>query len=150
LVEVAQDEVAAKVLCLGLPPPTARILDSVPGVDAQIKSYDTVIRRVCEETGALYLDVAALVSREGEDTTLPDGIHFSEAGHIAIAREIANLLKRAEHPVVTSGILSWKATEMPSRVRALGGIAAIPLTLLAFTWLAGVKSWRALLRVKRP
>jgi lysophospholipase L1-like esterase len=147
LVEVARGESGARVFCLGLPPTSDRIIVDVPGMAECIRTYDAVVQAVSNAAGATYVNVAALVAREGLETALPDGIHFSDRGHEAVAQEIARLVGSTDG-APPAPVASTATAGVPAAMRIPGAVAAVPLVALSVLWQLGAKSWRALQRLR--
>lgn len=77
------------IICLGINTPSDRIESHLPGTQRNVPVYNDVIRIVCNEHGATYLDPASVVA----PGMTPDGIHFNSEGHVLIARAIHKLLE---------------------------------------------------------
>ena len=147
IVEIARAEAGARVVCLGLPPTSPRVVREVPGMEDRLRRFDEAIRAVCQAVpGALYLDTGALVAEAGGDRVLPDGIHFSAEGHARVAAALVDLVEAApdspppastadrEPPAHSSGLL----------VRLPGLLLALPLVAFAAAWIVLVRAARAL------
>ena len=62
-----------------------------------VEAYNATMRRVAEDCDAVFIDLPALLSRDGEvggyfDGMFHDGVHFSERGSRLVARRLAAFL----------------------------------------------------------
>jgi lysophospholipase L1-like esterase len=138
-----------RVVCLGIPLPTARVEAEVPGATEQVRRFDAVVREVCRKTGAAYLDVESIMTALGRDRGMPDGIHFSEAGHDAVAAELARVI--AETNAGARNALGASNAELNLDRRTNGGLVgaaassfAAPLVVFSAVWIPAVRLVRAL------
>jgi len=144
LVQVARDEASAQVVCLGVPPTSARVAREVPGVEEQIRRFDDTIRDVCRLMSAEYLDVGAAVSSVGVEAALPDGIHFSAQGHARIAEELARLIEAMPARETPTRETEIREPAPSASAPLLGMLAAAPLALLSLFWIPATRLFRRL------
>ncbi|WP_158277141.1 GDSL-type esterase/lipase family protein [Serinibacter arcticus] len=83
---------------------------SVRRLSARVQALNAAVETLAAESGSLHLDVGRTVERVGRARMLgPDGIHFTAAGHHAVAVDYLELLCRA-------GIASGQAPPEPPSV----------------------------------
>ncbi len=94
LVALIRKETAALPIVLNIPTPSERVERLAPGTTASALEYNRTLAQVAAQTKAALIDTAALIDPDPTGL-LPDGIHFSAAGHRLVAAQIRALLENA-------------------------------------------------------
>lgn len=92
MVRAVRYECRPLVLVCDVNAPGAVLRHFLPGMDERHAVVQDVLRRVVEDAAdpeVRLVRTSALVEGLGEDVALPDGMHFSPAGHAAVARLLA-------------------------------------------------------------
>ncbi len=88
------------IMFIGLTPVIDEQVSPIPWspnesyIDSEIKSYDTIIRKVSNKTGVEYLDLFDEISREEYKNYLEDGVHPNSEGHRIIFETVKENLLR--------------------------------------------------------
>ncbi len=94
LVLLLRKETAALPLVMNIPTPSQRVERLAPGTVASAAEYNRVLAHLTAELDVPLIDAAALIAPD-PDALLPDGIHFSAAGHQRVAATIRAILAAA-------------------------------------------------------
>jgi GDSL-like Lipase/Acylhydrolase family len=80
-------ETGARLVIVGITPPSASAEAELPGLGGEFARVNERLRDCAAALGdrAGFLDVEALLSAESHAEMVPDGIHFSAAGHRRVA-----------------------------------------------------------------
>ncbi|MGI8537314.1 MAG: hypothetical protein ACR2K2_12680 [Mycobacteriales bacterium] len=92
IVEMVRAEARPLVLVLDIDPPGPRIVHWLPGIDARVDHYNTVLAGVVRDLGdeeVRFVRSSAIVRELGFDVALPDGLHRSAVGHRRTAELLA-------------------------------------------------------------
>lgn len=84
-----QNNTNGKIICLSLNIPNTRIEKELPGSIKKYKKFNQIIRKLCREKEAVYLDLDDLSDLKH----YPDGTHFSEEGNKEVAKRLLKILK---------------------------------------------------------
>lgn len=92
--ELVLKETGARIVIVGITPPSARAEAEMPGLCSEFARVNARLRECTVALGsrAGFLDVAALLADESHDEMVPDGIHFSAAGHRRVADALLRLI----------------------------------------------------------
>lgn len=91
LTALIRKETAASIFLLSIPQPSARVEGLSPGTQRSAGEYNAALRDLAASEKITLLDAAAIAAPDPE-RLLPDGIHFSAAGHRLVADQLIALL----------------------------------------------------------
>lgn len=94
VLELITKETRSIVIVIGVTPCTDRIENMLKGTRKNIVEVNAGIKTVCEHySGRVqYLDPRTFIQESNIDEFIPDGIHFSAAGHKALAEELLRII----------------------------------------------------------
>lgn len=86
-VRVIRKERKALVLLVNASPAGPKLEQTLPGTDQRAQEFNAITDAVAESQGddVEVIDARSIVLEAGCDVAIPDGIHFSQAGHRLIA-----------------------------------------------------------------
>jgi lysophospholipase L1-like esterase len=99
--------IADRIVFLGLTPVDEKKTDPVYWTDAHsflnknIIAYDSIISRVCEKRGVIFIDIYSEFTHGDYTKLLFDGLHPNSAGHEKIFETVCSRLKREEIDVLS-------------------------------------------------
>jgi hypothetical protein len=92
-------ETGAFVVVMGIPPPSVLALLDSPGFARNTREVNDALRSYCSRLpGRLaFADVEAMLADAAPEVGIPDGIHFSAAGHRLVHAGLCQVLGGAGH-----------------------------------------------------
>ncbi len=88
LIYQIQHNTNGKIICLSINLPNERVEYECPGSTKNYKRFNHIIKNVCDEKNATYINLDDLESK----IHYPDGTHFSEEGNIEVAKRLLSII----------------------------------------------------------
>lgn len=88
LIQQLQKETSARIICIGINKTNERVTSQLHRTNERIEEYNHIIRVSCEKLDCLFIDPKNHI----DITDTPDGIHYDAAGHLKIAKTLAQII----------------------------------------------------------